>query len=103
MDMERPIVLRRVLKREITPEIRESRERDMDSVLDAYRENLRSHRANDEEAIETFLFQECEKMEREYDSLDHGGCAENIYYIPMDWESIASDMRAEEENNSVSV
>lgn len=103
MDMERPVVLRRVLKREITPEIRESRERDMDSVLDAYRENLRSHGANDEEAIETFLFQEREKMEREYDSLDHGRCSENIYYVLMDWEDIASDMRAEEENNSISM
>ena len=42
--MDRP----KVLKRTITPEIRASRERDMETVLDNYRENLRDHGVTDD-------------------------------------------------------
>lgn len=103
MEEERPLVRKLVLKREITPEIRESRNRDMDLILEDYRDNLRDHGANDEEAIETFLFQEREKMEREYESLDQGRCSENIYCVPTDWEGIAADMRMEEEADELSM
>ena len=63
--MDRP----KVLKRTITPEIRASRERDMETVLDNYRENLRDHGVTDDAAIERFVSEEHSKMQKEYESL----------------------------------
>ena len=57
--MDRP----KVLKRTITPEIRASRERDMETVLDNYRENLRDHGVTDDAAIERFVSEEHSKMQ----------------------------------------
>ena len=86
----------KVLKRKITPEIQASRQRDIDTVLDNYRENLRDHGVTDEEAIERFVSEEKEKMLREYESLDHGDTSSNIYYTPNNWDEIANGMKSEE-------
>lgn len=90
--MDRP----KVLKRNITPEIRASRERDMETVLDNYRENLRDYGVTDEAVIERFVSEECSKMQKEYESLDNGDCSSNIYHTPTDWEGIASEMKEQE-------
>lgn len=86
----------RVLKRTITPEIYASRERDMETVLDNYRENLRDHGVTDEMAIERFVSEERSKMQKEYENLDTGDCFSNIYHTPTDWEGIASEMKERE-------
>lgn len=86
----------KVLKRTITPEIRASRERDMETVLDNYRENLRDHGVTDEAAIERIVSEERSKMQKEYESLDNGDCSSNIYHTPTDWEGIASGMKDQE-------
>ena len=86
----------KVLKRTITPEIRASQERDMETVLDNYRENLRDHGVTDEAAIERFVSEERSKMQKEYESLDNGDCSSNIYHTPTDWEGIASGMKDQE-------
>ena len=86
----------KVLKRKITPEIQASRQRDIDTVLDNYRENLRDHGVTDEEAIERFVSEEKEKMLQEYESLDHGDTSSNIYYTPNNWDEIANGMKSEE-------
>ena len=86
----------KVLKRTITPEIQASRERDMETVLDNYRENLREHGVTDEVAIERFISEERTKMQKEYESLDNGDCSSNIYHTPTDWEGIAANMKAQE-------
>lgn len=90
----------KVLKRTITPEIRESRERDMETILDNYRENLRDHGVTDEEAIERFVSEERCKMKKEYESLDNGDCSSNIYHIPTNWEGIASEMNSQEQEEA---
>ena len=90
--MDRP----KVLKRTITPEIRASRERDMETVLDNYRENLRDHGVTDDAAIERFVSEEHSKMQKEYESLDNGDSSSNIYHTPTDWEGIASEMKEQE-------
>lgn len=87
--MEKPKVLRRI----ITPEIRASRERDTENVLDNYRENFRDHGVTDEAAIERFVSEERSKMQKEYEGLDNGDCSSNIYHAPTDWEGIASEMK----------
>lgn len=58
----------KVLKRTITPDISDSRERDTETVLDNYRENLRDHGVTDEAAIERFVSDERNKMQQEYES-----------------------------------
>ena len=99
--MDRP----KVLKRDVTPEIKASRERDMESVLDNYRENLRERGVTDEEAIEQFVSEERSKMQKEYESLDNGDCSSNIYYAPTDWDSIAANLKEQEneEENEMSM
>ena len=87
----------KVLKRTITPKIRASRECDMETVLDNYRENLRDHGVIDEAAIEQFVSEERSKMQKEYESLDNGDCSSSIYHTPTDWEGIASKMKEPEE------
>ena len=61
----------KTLTREITPEVIESRNRDTEATLDNYRENLRDYGV-DEEQIESFVNQEREKINAEYESLDNG-------------------------------
>lgn len=85
----------KVLKRNMTPERQASRERDMETVLDNYRENLRDRGVTDEDAIEQFVAGEREKMQAEYESLDRGDCSSNIYYTPNNWDEIANSMKPE--------
>ena len=85
----------KVLRRQITPEILESRKRDMETVLDHYRENLRDRGVTDEEAIERFVGEQRRKMVLEYESLDRGDCSGNIYVSPTNWDQIADSMRGE--------
>lgn len=75
----------KIFTRESTPEIIESRERDIEEVLDNYRENLQERGVPDEQ-IKEFINQERDKMNAEYESLDQGNLAENIYYEPTDWD-----------------
>ena len=81
----------KVLTREITPEILESRERDTEEVLDNYRENLQE-RGVSEEQIEEFIDQERESINAEYESLDAGEPSENIYQMPTDWDAVAEGL-----------
>lgn len=81
----------KVLTREITPEIIESRERDTEEVLENYRENLRE-RGVSEDDIEGFIEQERDSINAEYASLDEGKASENIYQMPMDWDSVAEEL-----------
>lgn len=95
----------KVLRITITPDMRASRERDMNTVLDNYRENLRDRGVTDEAAIERFVADEREKMQLEYESLDRGECVSNIYHMPTGWDGIASEMKGPEveEENEVSM
>lgn len=86
----------KILKRKITPEILRSRKEDMQAILDNYRENLHNRGVTDEAAIDQFIAGEQDKMEKEFDSLDNGDTSSNIYHEPMDWDSIASELRGHE-------
>ena len=81
----------KVLTREITPEIIESRERDTAETLENYRDNLREYGVS-EEQIDEFVEQEREKINAEYESLDRGDTSSNIYYQPTDWEEVAASL-----------
>ena len=94
--MDRP----KVLKRNITPEIQASRQRDMETILDNYRENLRDHGITNEKAIDHFVSEEREKMEKEYESLDRGDTSSNIYHTPNNWKEIADGLRGESNEES---
>lgn len=83
----------KVFKRTITPRIRASRECDMETVLNNYRENLRDHGVTDEVAIARFVSEERSKMQKEYESLNNGDCSSNIYHTPTDWDGIAPGMK----------
>ena len=89
----------KVLTRDITPENLESRERDTEEVLENYRENLQE-RGVSEEQIEEFIEQERESISAEYESLDAGKPAENIYQTPMDWDAVVDSI--ENSNDIVS-
>lgn len=78
----------KVLTRDITPEILESRERDTNEVLDNYRDNLRGYGVR-EDRIEEYINQEQEKINVEYESLDQGDTLSNLYPQPENWEEIA--------------
>lgn len=78
----------KVLTREITAEILESRERDTNEILDNYRDNLREYGVA-EEKIEEYVNQEREKINAEYESLEHGDTTSNIYHQPENWEEVA--------------
>lgn len=86
----------KILKRKMSPEILANRQRDMETVLENYRKNLRDYGVSDETAIERFVSEERSKMQKEYESLDNGDCSSNIYHAPTDWESIASEMKEQE-------
>ncbi|SEM23159.1 hypothetical protein SAMN04487770_12957 [Butyrivibrio sp. ob235] len=92
----------KVLIREITPEILESRERDTEEVLDNYRENLRE-RGVSEDRIEEFVEHEREGINAEYESLDAGKTSENIYYMPTDWEAVVESLENTENGGSTEV
>ena len=98
---------KRTLKRRITPEMLESRKQDTETILDNYRENLRSHGVTDEQAIERFCSQERAKMEREYEHLDRGDPSGYIYQMPQDWKGVADGMKTteqeEEEEDEISM
>lgn len=81
----------KVLTREITPEIIESRERDTKETLENYRDNLREYGVT-EEQTDQFVEQEREKIKAEYESLDRGDTSSNIYYQPTDWEEVANSL-----------
>lgn len=85
----------KVLTREVTEEVLESRERDTEEVLDNYRESLEA-RGVAEEQIEEFLGQERERINAEYESLDRGDTSSNIYDVPSDWDAIADALRSQE-------
>ncbi len=82
-----------VLTREITPEIIENRERYTEETLENYRDNLQEYGVA-EEQIDEFIEQEREKINAEYESLDHGDTSSNIYYQPTDWEEVANSLSA---------
>ncbi len=71
----------KVLTREITPEIIESRERDTEEILNNYQDNLREYGVGEEQ-----------KINIEYESLDCGDTSSNIYYQPTDWEEVANSL-----------
>ena len=81
------------LTREITPEIIENRERYTEETLEDYRDNLQEYGVA-EEQIDEFIEQEREKINAEYESLDHGDTSSNIYYQPTDWEEVANSLSA---------
>ena len=81
------------LTREITPEIIENRERYTEETLENYRDNLQEYGVA-EEQIDEFIEQEREKINAEYESLDHGDTSSNIYYQPTDWEEVANSLSA---------
>ncbi len=85
----------KVLTREVTEEVLESRERDTEEVLNNYRENL-EERGVEQEQIEEFLGQERDKINAEYESLDRGDTSSNIYETPADWDEIAETLLGQE-------
>lgn len=85
----------KVLTREVTEEVLESRERDTEEVLNNYRESLEM-RGVAEAQIEEFLGQERDKINAEYESLDKGDTSSNIYEIPSDWDGIAETLLGQE-------
>lgn len=88
----------KVLTREITPELSESREEDIEEVLNNYRDNLRGYGV-EEDRIEDYINQEREKICVEYESLDRGEISSNIYYQPENWEDIAVSLSNQEVNS----
>lgn len=85
----------KILTREITPEIIESRERDMEETLENYQENLREYGVSEEQIYE-FVEREREKINNEYESLDRGDISSNIYNQPTNWEEVATSLSFEE-------
>ena len=85
----------KVLTREVTESVLESRERDTEEVLNNYRESLEA-RGVAEERIEEFLGQERDEINAEYESLDRGDTSSNIYDAPPDWDTIADDLLSQE-------
>lgn len=85
----------KVLTRDITSEIIESRNSDTEETLENYRDNLREYGVAEEE-IDKFVEQEREKINAEYASLDSGDTTSDIYYPPTDWEEVADSLMAEQ-------
>lgn len=82
----------KVLTRDITAEIIESRNSDTEETLENYRENLREYGVAEEE-IEKIVEQEREKINAEYASLDNGDTASDVYYQPMNWKEVADSLK----------
>lgn len=85
----------KVLTREITPEILESREADIQEQLDGYRENLEQYDVPNDK-IDEFLLKEREKIELYYKNLDNGDSSSDIYYSPTNWELEANKLKGED-------
>lgn len=85
----------KVLTREVTDEVLESRERDTNVVLENYRENLEA-RGVPEEQISEFLEQERIKINAEYERLDRNDTSSNIYDVPSAWDTIADTLMSQE-------
>lgn len=85
----------KVLTREVTESVIESRERDTEDVLNNYRESLEAREVA-EEQIEEFLGQERDEINAEYESLDRGDTSSNIYDVPSDWDTISDDLLSQE-------
>lgn len=82
-----------VRRREVTPDVQQSRDKDTDAVLDNYRDNLHNHGVTDEAAIGNFVAGERDKINAEYASLDRGDEYPQMYETPTDWEGISSSMK----------
>lgn len=82
----------KVLKRELTDQDLLNRERDIQSVLNDYADNL-SNRDVDESLIKEFLDDEKDKTNDWFESLDNGKPSEDIHYDPTDWDAIAKDLK----------
>lgn len=87
------------LKRTLTPEILESRERDTDETLEGYRENL-ENRGVGAEAIDGFIQEAREGINLEYKSLDEGVEYPEMYKGPVDWGDLAQRLLDEEATDS---
>lgn len=87
------------LKRTLTPEILESREKDTDETLEGYRENL-ENRGVGAEAIDRFLQEAREGIDLEYKSLDRGEEYPEMYKEPVDWGELAQRLIDEESTDS---
>lgn len=85
----------KILTRDITPEIMESRNRDTEETLENYRDNLREYGVA-EEQIDEFLEQEREKINAEYERLDRGDTSSNVYHQPLDWEEVSNSLSVEQ-------
>lgn len=81
----------KVLTREITYEIAACRNKDTETVLENFRENLRDYGV-DEERINEFIIQEREKIASEYESMDNGDTFINVCEVPNDWEEVATNL-----------
>lgn len=82
-----------VRRREVTPEIQQSRDRDTDEILNNYRDTLHDYGVTDESAINDFVAGEREKINTEFASLDRGDEYPQMYETPTDWEGISSSMK----------
>ena len=85
----------KVLTREITPEILESRNRDTEETLDNYRESLRE-RGVSEERIDEFIDRERNSINAMYEGYDNHVETDSVYAPPTDWDTIAADLRGED-------
>ena len=81
-----------ILKKEITSDVAESRLKDTNDTLDGYRENL-ENRGVDAEQIDKFIQEAREGINREYEDLDSGKEAPELYLEPMDWDKLARELR----------
>ena len=80
------------LKKEITPDVAESRLRNTNETLAGYRENLENHGV-DSEQIDKFIQGAQEGINREYEDLDSGKEAPELYLEPTDWNKLARELR----------
>ena len=81
-----------ILKKEITPDVAESRLRDTDETLAGYRENLENRGVNSAK-IDEFIQEAREGINREYEDLDSGKEAPELYLEPTDWDKLAQELR----------
>lgn len=82
----------KVLKRELTEQDLLNREKDTQSVLEDYADNLRD-REVDESLIKDFVDNEKNKTDEWYEKLDSGKPSEDIYYDPTNWDLIAKELK----------
>lgn len=83
-----------ILKKEITPDVAESRLRDTNETLAGYRENL-ENRGVDSAKIDEFIQGARDGISREYEDLGSGKEAPELYLEPTDWDKLARKLREE--------